>query len=81
MLGAVSQLALGVLLVQGHAPIAALAACTAVQGLAGNVPHEVFAQMTQAAPPALAAYERELYGQDIADQPHADGGSSSTGTN
>lgn len=33
---AVSQLALGVLLVQGHAPIAALAACTAVQGLAGG---------------------------------------------
>ena len=33
---AVSQLALGVLLIQGHAPIAALAACTAVQGLAGG---------------------------------------------
>jgi predicted MFS family arabinose efflux permease len=33
---AVSQLLLGVLLIEGHAPIAALAACTAVQGLAGG---------------------------------------------
>ena len=48
--------------------------------LAGNVPHEVFEQMAQAAPPALAAYERELYGKDIADRPHTGGGSSSTGT-
>jgi hypothetical protein len=33
--------------------------------LAKNVPHEVFAQMAQVAPPALAAYERELYGKDV----------------
>lgn len=30
--------------------------------LAGNIPPEVFDQMTQAAPPALAAYERKLRG-------------------
>jgi hemerythrin-like domain-containing protein len=49
--------------------------------LAKNVPHDVFAQMAQVAPPALAAYERELYGKDTADQPPAGGGSSSsTGT-
>jgi MFS family permease len=33
---AVSQLILGMLLIKGHAPIAALAACTAIQGLAGG---------------------------------------------
>lgn len=35
--------------------------------LARNVPHEVFTQMAQVAPSALAAHERELYGTDFAD--------------
>ena len=34
---AISQLVLGMLLIKGHMPIAALAACTAVQGLAGGL--------------------------------------------
>lgn len=50
----VSQLILGVLLIKGHAPIAALAACTAVQGLAGGF----FTPAADSLVPSLVAPER-----------------------
>lgn len=51
---AVSQSLLGALLIEGHAPVAALAACAAVQGLAGGF----FLPASDSLVPSLVAPER-----------------------